>query len=264
MKAEEYVQAGRLDDALAALQDEVRSNPADAKLRTFLFQLFCVLGQWDRAMTQLRVLADFNSETLMLARVFEPVLRCEVLRAEVFAGNRTPILFGEPLDWVGLLSRANGLVAQGKYSAAEALRDQAFDAAPATPGQANGKPFAWMSDADPRLGPVLEAILEGHYYWIPFCRIKRIYLEPPTDLRDLVWAPAQFLWANGGEASGHIPCRYPGTENSADPQLRLARKTEWHEHEGGWVLGSGQRILATDGDEYPLFECRTIDLVPPA
>ena len=80
----------------------------------------------------------------------------------------------------------------------------------------------------------------------------------------MVWAPAQFLWANGGEASGHIPCRYPGTETSADPQLRLARKTEWREQEGGWVLGSGQRILATDGDEYPLLECRTIDLVPPA
>ena len=55
------------------------------------------------------------------------------LRCEVFSGKRTPILFGEPLEWVGLLSQANGLVAQGKYSAAEALRDQAFEAAPATP-----------------------------------------------------------------------------------------------------------------------------------
>ena len=51
MNAEEYIQTGRLDEALAALQSEVRNQPADAKLRTFLFQLLCVLGQWERAMT---------------------------------------------------------------------------------------------------------------------------------------------------------------------------------------------------------------------
>jgi len=70
-------------------------------------------------------------------------------------------------------------------------------------------------------------ILEGRYVWVPFCRIKRVNIERPADLRDLVWAPAQFVWTNGGEASGHIPGRYPQTEKSADGALRLARKTDW-------------------------------------
>ena len=245
---------------MKGLQNEVRSNPSDAKLRVFLFQLFCVLGQWQRAMTQLKVLAELNPETMMLARIFEPVLNCEVLRAEVFAGKRTPIIFGEPLDWIGLLAQANELASKNKFSAAQELRDKAFEAAPATPGKLNDQPFEWIADADLRLGPMLEAIIEGHYYWVPFCRIKRIYMEPPTDLRDLVWTPAQFVWANGGEASGHIPTRYPKTESAPDGSLRLARRTEWIEQAGDFSTGLGQRLLATNMSEYPLLECRTIDL----
>jgi type VI secretion system protein ImpE len=42
--------------------------------------------------------------------------------------------------------------------------------------------------------------------------------------------------------------------------MRLARKTEWLEHGGGTFLGLGQRLLATNSNEYPLLECRTIEL----
>src|SRR5690349_7159207 len=121
MNAKDYVRAGKLEEALASLQGEVRGNPSDAKLRTFLFQLLCLRGAWDRAMTQLKVLSEMNSDTLMLARIFEPVLGCEVLRAEIFAGNRTPILFEEPLDWMGPLVQASGLAAKGQFAAAQAL-----------------------------------------------------------------------------------------------------------------------------------------------
>jgi type VI secretion system protein ImpE len=264
MKAEELLQAGRLEESLTNVQDAVRTDPADARARVFLFQMLCVLGQWQRALTQLEVLGGVSSDHLLLARIFQPVLQCEMLRAQVFAGAHTPIVFGEPLPWMGWLVQANSLAAQGKYEPAQELRDKAFEEAPPTPGAMNGTAFEWVADADLRLGPMVEAMIEGQYYWVPFCRIKRIYIEPPTDLRDLVWAPAQFVWANGGEAVGHIPTRYPGTEKSSDGQLRLARKTEWSEQAGGYALGVGQRVLATDSAEYPLLECRTLDLNPPA
>lgn len=262
MKAQELIQAGHLDESLLRLQDEVRAQPAEAGKRVFLFQLLCVLGQWERALTQLQVLAGLDSSSVMLARVFQPVINCEVLRGEVFAGKRTPIIFGEPMEWIGWLTQANQLLAEGQTAAAAKLRDQALAAAPATAGKVNDQPFEWIADADSRLGPLVEVILEGRYYWVPFCRIKRMALEKPADLRDLVWAPAQFLWTNGGEASGHIPCRYPGTQDSPDEGLRLARKTEWVDRGEGFTLGQGQRLFATDQTDYPLLECRIIDLVP--
>jgi type VI secretion system protein ImpE len=264
MNAEELVRTGRLEEALTELQKAVRNKPDDARLRVFLFQIQCVMGKWDKALVQLKVLADLNADTFMLSRIFQPVIHCEMLRGDIFAGKRTPIIFGEPMEWVGLLVQANGHLAKGEFQAASELRDQAFEAAPASAGKLDDHGFTWIADADNRLGPILEVILEGRYCWVPFCRIQRISMEKPVDLRDLVWLPAKFVWTNGGEASGHIPARYAGTEQSADGNLRLARKTEWAQREGEYFLGTGQRVLATDQGEYPLLECRQVELTAPA
>lgn len=259
MNAHECLAAGQPDQALIVLQGEIRARPEDPKLRIFLFQLHCVLGNWSKALLQLQVIAGIDPDTMLLAQIFQPVINCEALRGGVFAGKLTPLIFGEPLEWVGLLVKANEHIARGEFAAAAELREQAFEAAPATAGTIDGKPFAWMADADSRLGPLLEMILEGKYYWVPFCRIQRIAMQPPSDLRDLVWAPAQLVWTNGGEASAHIPARYVRTETSPDGALRLARRTEWQELERETFIGLGQRVLITDDGEQPLLQCRVID-----
>jgi len=259
MTAEEHLRAGQLDEALAALQQSIRANPADSKLRIFLFQLQSISGAWQKALTQLNVISDMDSETAILAKIFTPVLNLEALRAEVFAGKRSPLIFGEPPEWIGKLLQANQLIAQGNYAASSELREQAFEEAPSMPGTINGAPFEWIADADSRLGPVIEAFLDGKYYWIPFSRIQTIIIEAPTDLRDLVWLPAQFVWANGGKASAFIPTRYPGTESSPDTGLRLSRKTEWKEPAEGIYLGVGQRLFATDQADVSLLDTRKID-----
>src|ERR1039458_3671437 len=110
MNSAELVQAGRLEEGLTALQKEIRDKPEDTRLRIFLFQFNCVLGRLDKALTQLQVIASLNVDTMLLAQIFRPVIACELLRREVFAGKRTPIIFGEPAEWMGLLKigRASG------------------------------------------------------------------------------------------------------------------------------------------------------------
>lgn len=264
MNAAELVQAGQLEEGLSALQAEIRAQPQDASLRVFLFQLDCALGRYDKALTQLQLLASLNAETMLLAQIFRPIIACELLRRDVFEGKRTPIIFGEPMEWMGWLVRANELVARGEFPAAAELRSAAFEAAPESPGKINAAAFGWIADSDSRLGPLLEAIIEGKYYWVPFCRLRKVEMEKPADMRDLVWMPALFTWTNGGSVMGHIPSRYPGTENVSSDPLRLARKTEWAEHPGQTYLGKGQRVLTTDAGEYPLLECRTIEFNPGA
>jgi type VI secretion system protein ImpE len=197
---------------------------------------------------------------MLLAQIFRPVIECEMLRAEVFAGKRTPLIFGEPQEWIGLLVQAGIHLAEGRFDAAGELRSQAFDLAPASAGKLNDQPFEWIADADSRLGPLLEVILEGKYYWVPFSRIARIEIEKPVDLRDLIWIPARFTWTNGGAVSAHIPVRYPGSEHAADDTLRLSRQTAWKEQGPDCFVGLGHRILTTSGAEHPLLECRTIEL----
>jgi type VI secretion system protein ImpE len=256
--AEQAVREGDLDGALRNLQEQVRKEPSKAELRVFLFQLLAVMGQWERANTQLNVAADLDAKALAMAQMYREAISCERLRAEVFGGRKSPVVFGEPEEWLALLIES--LLADGTQRAAQAqtLRARAFEAAPASKGTIDGEPFEWIADADMRLGPVCEAVINGRYYWVPFGRIARIDLDAPTDLRDVVWMPAHFQFANGGESVGVIPTRYPGSEAADDPRLRLARQTIWNEATADVYVGLGQRILATDAGEHALMDVRTI------
>lgn len=264
MSAEDRLREGQLDEALAELQQQVKREPDKAKHRTFLFQLLTVLGQWERAATQLTVAGELDPTALPMVQTYREALRCEALRREIFAGRRSPLVFGDPQRWLALLIEALQLSAAGEHARAAAVRQEAFDAAPATAGAINGTRFEWIADADARLGPVIEAVVNGGYYWVPFHRIRSIHFDPPMDLRDVVWTPAQFTWANGGEAVGLIPTRYPGSETAADPLLRLARKTQWSEPVPGTYFGEGQRLFATDGGDFALLDARLIELDVPA
>lgn len=257
MQAEQLVKAGRLNDAMVALQDQVRKSPADAKLRMFLFQLLCVMGQWERAITQLGVASEMDAGQLLTKELYGPAIQCEVFRAEVFAGKRAPLIFGEPEEWVGLMVQACQLQAQGKFDAAIQLREKAIDAAPAVAGIMDGKKFAWIMDADARLGPIFEVIINGKYYWVPMSRVASIKFEKPVDLRDAVWAQAHFIWTNGGGVSGIMPARYPGSQTS-DAKHALSRQTDWNEVAPGVQEGVGQRLFATDEGDAAILEVTEI------
>jgi type VI secretion system protein ImpE len=258
--AEKKFRDGDLSGCLADLQGLVRQNPADGKLRIFLSQVMMVLGQWDRALNQLRVLGEMDPGTLPMVRTYETAVHCELFRAGVFAGTRTPLLFGDPEPWVAQLLQSLGLLAQGRMQQALDLRSQAFESAPATRGAIDDRPFEWIADADGRFGPVFEAVLNGKYYWIPAHRLSSVVIEAPDDVRDLVWMPAELTFANGGQAMALLPTRYPGSESDADDAIRLSRKTEWRELAPDLHVGVGQRILATDSEEAGLLEVRKIVL----
>jgi len=263
MTAKDLLKEGKVDDCLAQLKADIRRHPSDDKLRVFLAQLQCIVGNWDKALVQLKVAAEISADNLLLAQFYSQVINCELLRREIFDGKRTPLVCGEPPTWLGLMVEANNMVAQEKYAAAEQLRNQAFEQAPAVPGSVDGQVFEWISDGDTRLGPVVEAILEGKYYWVPFTTIKQIRVEAPTDLRDLVWVEAHFTWLNGGEATGLIPSRYPDSEKSPDDGVKLARKTEWIERPEGTFLGLGQRMFTTDTGEFSVLQIQDITLNHP-
>lgn len=260
--AQELVAAGDPEGALAALQQQVRANAADAKLRVFLFQLLCVLGQWQRALTQLNVCGELDAGTLAMVNTYREALQCEAVREAVFAGKTTPHVFGQPQAWVALLAQALQADAAGDGAAAARLRAQAFDDAPATAGTLDGTAFDWIADADSRLGPVLEAIVNGRYCWIPFSALAAVDIEPPEDLRDLVWAPAHLSFPNGGDTVALLPTRYAGSGAVADAAIRMARKTEWLALAPDQYRGLGQRVLATSAAEVGLLEARRIVLAP--
>lgn len=260
MSVQDTFREGDIDKALSDLKQQVRQDPSNPKLRIFLFQLFCIQGNWQSAVTQLDVIKDMDAGAIPMVQTYREILRCEVFREGVFRGDRQPLIFGQPEQWLALLLEALKYELEGNFEHAEHLRSEAFALAQATPGRIDDHPFNWIADADSRFGPVLEAMLNGRYYWIPFSNIKQIDIEKPEDLRDLVWMPAHFVWANDGDAVGFIPTRYPGSQKNEDNKIIKAAKTEWRQQSENTFHGFGQRLLTTDADDYPLLEVRKISL----
>ncbi|GGE53799.1 type VI secretion system accessory protein TagJ [Actibacterium pelagium] len=260
MTPEEHLKSGDLAATLATLQDKVRADPANPSLRVFLFQLLCVLGDWKRAINQLKVSAEMDPTAEMMAKTYREAIICEVYREKVFAGEKEPLVFGEPQEWLGLLIEAQKQFGQGKVAEAAELREKAFEQAPTTSGTINGEAFEWIADADMRLGPVLEVIVNGKYFWLPFNKISSLEIEEPTDLRDAVWTAGTLTLPNGGEIVALVPTRYAATTEQGDDAAKLARATQWIDGGSDTYVGLGQRLLTTDKADYALMDLRSLKI----
>ncbi len=258
MDTTDALKEGRLDAALASAKDAVRKAPTDAAHRSVLFQLYCLTGNWDGALTQLRLVSDFDVSAALWVGVCERLLACERERQRVFAGEKPPTLFGQPQEWVGNTVEALRLGLDGHWDAAAASQARALEAAPAVAAEVNGQRVEWLADGDSRFGPVLEAFMDGKYYWVPFEHLKELRLRPRTHLMDSIWAPVDFVWTNEGRADGYVPVRYPDSEKSADSQVQLGRKTGWREAAENYFLGEGHRSFVSNAAEYGLAELQSV------
>jgi type VI secretion system protein ImpE len=230
MKAQELFQAGKLVEAVQALSVELRDNPADARRRTFLFELLCFAGEYQRAEKQLDVLASDGRAAEMGAMLYRAALHAERIRQAIFE-----------------------------------QRDYPAGPAPQAPsaGTLNGKPFSFFSDADPRLGARLEVFAAGDYLWIPFEHISSIEMQAPRRLRDLLWSPALVHTgpAFKGKELGEVllPVVSPLSWRYQNDQVRLGRATEWEDDGTGTVVPLGQKMFAVDDNEIPILEIRKLE-----
>lgn len=243
---------------LKDLTDRIRKEPQRADLRIFLFQIYCVIGEWGKAANQLNAIEELDKEAESLVKTYREAVRCEVYRKQVFAGQRVPLILGDPQNWIALMLEALKLDASGHHGQAQELRGKALEEAPATPGKANDQPFEWMADADSRIGPMFEMIVNGKYYWVPMHRVEHLELDAPADLRDYVWTPSTVTLANGGAHVALIPTRYPGSETSEDDKIRLARMTDWRALAPDSYAGLGQRMFATNEADIALMDLRDL------
>ena len=213
-------------------------------------------------MTQLDVCGQLDHGTLAMVNTYREAIKCEAERGAVFAGTTTPVVFGQPAGWVAMLIEALAQEARGQLAQAQHLRAGAFDQAPTTAGSLNGEAFDWIADADSRLGPVLEVVLNGRYTWVPFNSLAAIKIEAPEDLRDLVWSAVHLTFSNGGDSVALVPTCYPGTREQDNAAYKLARSTGWLELGAEQFAGIGQRMLSTSSAEMGLLEAREIKLTP--
>lgn len=257
MTPEDCLKQGNLNESLRLLQEQVKKQPSNSEHRIFLFQLLSVMGQWERALNQLKVVKELDDGAIAMVLMYRQIIPCEQYREQVFQGKKEPVIIGKPERWIALLMQSLKLIAEEKFAASQKLRSQAFEEAPAIAGVINDEPFTWLADGDERIGPIIEAFIDGRYLWTTLDNIQTITIEEPVDLRDVVWLPAHFVWNNGGESYGLVPARYPYSYQ-IDPILALSRKTLWQEYSHNLHIGYGQKMYITDKTEFPLMQIRSI------
>ena len=219
---------GRLREAIKALGEELRSNPLDAKRRTFLFELLLFTGEFDRAEKQLDLLAGANADAAAGTLLYRSALHAERTRQAMFANGETP-------------PKKEGAVHGGVW---------------------NDKPFSELSDADPRIGPNLEVFIAGSYTWIPIHYLRKLEIEPPVNLRDLIWAQARvetssdFRLQDLGEVL--LPVLCPLSFKHADEVVQLGRESAWEDDEKYGQIPYGLKMMDVDGTDVPLLEMRSV------
>src|SRR5579872_6275524 len=90
MNAQGLFQAGKLEEAVQALSAELRDNPTDSRRRTFLFELLCFAGEYDRAQKHLDVLADQGPDAATGALLYRAALHADRMRSELFRKRDYP------------------------------------------------------------------------------------------------------------------------------------------------------------------------------
>jgi type VI secretion system protein ImpE len=229
----ELYKKGELQEAIRVLGEEIRANPLDAKRRTFLFELLCFAGEYDRAEKHIDVLAGMDAKSIPATLLYRSAIHAERTRQEMFRSGGFP-----------------------KAESAEGDRG----------GEWNGKRFEYLGDADDRIGDHLEVFIAGGYTWVPTKYIERLEIEPPVHLRDLLWARARiqaspaFRIQDLGEVL--LPVLAPLSYQSKDDAVRLGRVSTWEPDANGVEQPLGQKLLLVDGQELPLLEFRSIVFDP--
>lgn len=228
----DLLNAGKLNEAIGALNEELRGDPGNGKSRTFLFELLCFSGDYDRAQKQLDILSQAGKQSEMGGLLYKGLLEATRTR-------------------------------QGVYTAEKTAPPASDQSTKTVSGTLNGSPFSNLVDADPRVGVALEVFTAGAYLKIPFPLISSVECGPPKRLRDMIWIPAvihptdAFQRRELGEA--FVPALTAFAAAHPSDSVRLGRETVWEEDEQGVAHPVGQKLLLVDGEEIPILEVRKLD-----
>jgi type VI secretion system protein ImpE len=247
MNASELFRAGKLGDAIAALNEQLKAAPGDAEARTLLFETLCFTGNLDRAEKQLDVLAGQSPDAEWPAQIYKNLLAGERMRRRVLAGQQAPEFLLDPPAYIQPRLQALAALGQGDAARAADLIVQSNEARPLLEAEVDGQACADFCDCDDLLSPVLEFMVLREYAWVPWEQIRSLEISAPERPRDLCWIPIQFQLVDDSQRRGYMPVLYCGSHEH-DEAVQLGRMTDWVGGDSGPVRGLGQRMFLA-GDE---------------
>jgi type VI secretion system protein ImpE len=262
--ASELFEAGQLQEAIDAQIQKIKSRPADQAARLFLVELLLFHGDHERAKKHLDMLQYEVPQAQAGLELIKNCFAAEQERRKVLGGLAQPMGLKESPEHVRLRLQALEQFSQGHPDEGNRLLDEANAAMPGAAGTVDGQPVSAFRDADDLFGTVLEVFSRGKYCWVPLEQIEKLTVAPAKSPRDVLFVPAHLALQGGLEGDIHLPGIYPGSESSAEPDLRLGRATDWTGAEGHPVRGVGGKTFLLDTATLPLLHLREWTAAPAA
>ena len=256
MTAHDLYQQGDLEQAIQAMNDEVRANPADPDRRSFLADLLCIVGNFDRADLQLDAITKILPKALPTVSLTRQLVRAEQWRQQSFSEGRLPEFVSEPSEHMRLYLRALVEMREDHGAAAAELLAEAEEQRPAFAGTRDGQAFEDFRDCDDACAGFFEVLTStGKYYWIPTERVSSLSLRPIERPRDLLWRRAGMQVAGGPDGEVYLPLIYtPAPSTDAE---RMGRVTEWSDSSP--VRGRGLRTFLVGEEPLTLLEMEEVE-----
>lgn len=260
-EAKTQLEAGDLKGAVEAALSAVKKNPTDVKARTFLFELACFSGDWERAEKQLDVIGHQDANAMIGSLIFRANLKAERDRLKLFSGGQKPEFLLTPPDYVIGLLAANNRLREGNAAEARTILDQVENERPAFACKINGEAAEDFRDYNDLTGCVFEVIVKDTYIWLPIEQVERIEFVAPKSLRDLFWIQAKVETVNGTNGEMFFPALYANSFTSDDDRIRLGRMTDWRDAGEEIFIGEGMRMFWSDGTDKPILEVNEIEFM---
>lgn len=265
MNSKECYEAGDLKGAIAAANDEVKSNPTDTSKRGFLIELLCFAGDLERVDKQLDALGKQDPDAMIGIAQFRHMVRAEQARQQFYTDGRMPEFLHDPSDAIKLHLEASIDIRDGKLTDAAKKLAEAEEKRPKLSGTCDGEKFADIRDLDDLTSPFIETLSSnGKYYWVPWENIASIDFVAPTRSRDLCWRQVELSVREGPDGQVFIPALYAGSHTNDDDKVRLGRVTDWVGDDGQPIRGIGQRTWLIGDNDRPLLELKRIEFDEPS
>jgi type VI secretion system protein ImpE len=260
-EAKTLLDSGNLSGAVEAALGLVKSHPTDAAARTFLFELSCFAGDWERANRQLDVIGHQEVSAMIGSKIYQQCVEAERKRSRYFSEGLKPEFLATPPDYVYGLLTANNRLREGNAAEAREILDKLEEERPAMACRVNDREVQDFRDYNDLTSVILEAIIKDSYVWVPFEQIVKIKFTQPKTLRDLFWIQAEMETDNGTNGEVFIPALYADSWKSGEDQVRLGRMTDWRDAGAEVFVGEGMKMFWMDGEDRPVLELQEIEFV---
>ncbi len=250
-----------LEDKIQQTTDLIRNQPLNHNLRLELLQLYCIDGQWDRALKIAQQFIKLNPNDNQTKALFLGNIECEIIREQVFKGQHdAPNYWGKTaVDSNSQHDLLAAYLAQDteKLSALFFEKCESLDTLSITSNDQQETTSQFL-DTDCRTAFVLEVFEQNQYFWIDINDIQEVKFKKTEFLTDLIWRRGEVLLKNQRHLACFFPVRYPFTDKlELDDQCKYSALTKWTEV-GDLEIGIGQKTFSNGDIDISILDIESI------